>query len=53
MVSVPLMSALGEARESMGEQGGKQRVMEQYRAQYSRRSAFHQELRNYGMIKKK
>ncbi len=47
------VAALGEAKESMGEQGGKQRVMEQYRVQYSRRSAFHQELRNYGMIKKK
>jgi len=39
------VAALGEVKESVGEPGGKQRVMEQYRAKYSRRSAFHQALR--------
>lgn len=45
------VAALGEVRESAGEPGGRERVMEQYRAKYSRRSAFHQALRAYGMKK--
>ncbi|MCD8014391.1 MAG: hypothetical protein LUG99_14675 [Lachnospiraceae bacterium] len=43
------VAALGEVKESAGEPGGKQKVMEQYRMKYSRRSAFHQALRAHGM----
>lgn len=43
------IAALGEAMESRGERGGKARVMEKYRSAYSRRSAFHKELRALGM----
>ena len=42
-------AALGEVRESRGELWAKAKVMEEYRSQYSRRTAFHQELRAYGM----
>ena len=43
------VAALGEVRESRGELWAKAKVMEEYRSQYSRRTAFHQELRAYGM----
>lgn len=43
------IAALGEVRESRGEMSGKARLMEEYRSKYSRRTAFHQELRGYGM----
>ena len=44
------IAALGEVQESRGEIGGKQRTMARYKETYSRRSAFHGELRTYGMI---
>ena len=43
------IAALGEVKESRGEWMGKARLMEEYRAAFSRRTAFHQELRSYGM----
>lgn len=43
------VAALGEAKESRGEIGGKQRMMQRYKEMYSRRSAFHAELRAFGM----
>lgn len=43
------IAALGEVRESRGEIGGKQNVMAEYKAMYSRRSAFHNALRAFGM----
>ena len=42
------VAALGEVEESRGEPGAKKRIME-YRSAYSRRTAFHQELRAFGM----
>lgn len=42
------IAALGEVRESMGEMGAKQNLMESYKDKYSRRSAFRAEMRNYG-----
>ncbi len=44
------IAALGEVQESE-KPGYKGRLMQQYRANYSRRRAFHEELRRYGMIK--
>lgn len=44
------IAALGEARESGGEPGGKQATMAKYMDAYSRRSAFRQEMRGYGML---
>ena len=44
------IAALGEARESGGEPGGKQATMAKYMDAYSRRSAFRQEMRGYGMV---
>lgn len=44
------VAALGEVRESLG-RGSKASLMEKYRADYSRRRAFHEELRFYGMKK--
>ena len=44
------VAALGEVRESLGG-GAKASLMEKYRADYSRRRAFHEELRLYGMKK--
>ena len=44
------IAALGEVRESMGEMGAKQRLMTSYKDKYSRRSAFREEMRNYGWI---
>ena len=43
------VAALGEVRESRGEKNGKDYLLEVYRAQYSRRSAFQSELRDFGM----
>lgn len=43
------IAALGEVQESAGDVHAKSRIMEHYRSEYSRRRAFHQELRNYGM----
>lgn len=45
------IAALGEVQESLGTPGAKARIMEKYKCEYSRRSAFHQELRGYGMKK--
>ena len=44
------IAALGEVRESMGEPGAKQRFMTSYKDKYTRRSAFREEMRNYGWI---
>ena len=43
------IAALGEVKESRGLNRTKMQIMEQYRKEYSRRRAFHQELRYYGM----
>lgn len=43
------VAALGEVRESRGEPGAKQKVLLEYKSLYSRRNAFHRELRVYGM----
>lgn len=45
------IAALGEVQESAGIQRAKAHIMEKYRSEYSRRWAFHQELRRYGMIR--
>ena len=44
------IAALGEVLESMGDAGAKQRLMTSYKDRYSRRSAFREEMRNYGWI---
>lgn len=43
------IAALGEVKESMGERNGKQKILLEYKALYSRRTAFHRELRGFGM----
>ena len=43
------IAALGEVLESQGQQGAKQRILLDYKELYSRRRAFHEELRKYGM----
>ena len=43
------IAAYGEVVESRGECAAKQRVLLEYKAMYPRRSAFHGELRKYGM----
>ena len=43
------VAALGEVMESRGKKGAKSALMEEYRVEYNRRRAFHDELRNYGM----
>lgn len=43
------IAALGEVMESRGQQGAKRRVLLEYKEQYSRRRAFHEGLRKYGM----
>lgn len=43
------IAALGEVKEAMGVLNGKQKMLEAYKALYSRRSAFHNELRAFGM----
>jgi hypothetical protein len=45
------IAALGEVQQSFGDAGAKVRLMEKYRQEYSRRRAFHEELRRYGMKK--
>ena len=45
------IAAFGEVQESMGVVAAKDRIMEQYKSKYSRRRAFHQALRGYGMRK--
>ena len=42
------IAALGEVLESLGEKGAKQRLLTSYKDKYSRRSAFREEMRNYG-----
>lgn len=44
------IAALGEVLESQGQQGAKQRILLDYKEMYSRRRAFHEELRNHGML---
>ncbi|HCT90255.1 MAG TPA: hypothetical protein DF613_02555 [Lachnospiraceae bacterium] len=44
------IAALGEVKESRGEPMGKAKLMEAYRGEYPRHRAFHQELRDFGMI---
>ncbi len=44
------VAALGEVQESLGETGAKQNLMTLYKDRYSRRSAFREEMRNYGWI---
>lgn len=45
------IAAYGEVCESRGIVGAKADIMDKYKVKYSRRRAFHQELRNYGMCK--
>ncbi|MBQ9306644.1 MAG: hypothetical protein IJ229_01865, partial [Clostridia bacterium] len=45
------VAAYGEVLESRGRKGEKDRIMQQYRTKYARRSAFHEELRRFGMRK--
>jgi hypothetical protein len=45
------IAAIGEVQQSRGEANAKAIIMEEYRQEYSRRRAFHAELRNFGMIK--
>lgn len=45
------IAACGEVKESWGEQMGKQGFMDMYRQRYSRRTAFRQELNNFGYSK--
>lgn len=47
------IAALGEVQESRGVMNGKQNLMIEYKQCYSRRRAFHEELRNCGMKDKK
>lgn len=44
------IAALGEVRESVGEMGAKQKLMTSYKEKYPRRSAFREEMRQYGWI---
>ncbi len=45
------VAALGEVKESLGRQNGKQELMKSYKAKYPRRTAFHGELMSFGMKK--
>jgi len=45
------IAAFGEMKESLGIPEAKARIMENYKVEYSRRRAFHEELRRYGMHK--
>ncbi len=45
------VAAFGEVLESRGIPGAKAKLMEEYRSKYSRRRAFHDLLRAYGMRK--
>ena len=42
------IAALGEAKESLGDVGAKQRLMTSYKTKYVRRNAFRAELKTYG-----
>lgn len=44
-----LAAALGEVKESRGDQGAKNRLLLGYREMFPRHSSFHEELRRYGM----
>lgn len=44
------IAALGEVLESRGQRGAKQKTLLEYKELYSRRRAFHEELRKYGML---
>lgn len=44
-----LAAALGEVKESRGEQSAKAAILQKYREAYPRYSSFHAELRSYGM----
>jgi len=44
-----LAAALGEVKESMGQAGEKQCVMQKYKERFPRHSSFHGELRAFGM----
>lgn len=46
---VEFIAAYGEVCESRGIKGAKAKIIENYKVKYSRRRAFHQELRNYVM----
>ena len=43
------IAAFGEMKESLGDVGARNRLMLKYRKEYSRRSAFHRELKGFGM----
>lgn len=43
------IAAFGEMLQSRGTADAKETVMQQYRREYPRRRAFHEELRRYGM----
>ncbi len=43
------IAAYGEVLESRGKPGEKNRIMQQYKTEYFRRRAFHDELRRFGM----
>ena len=43
------VAAYGEVLESRGKIGEKLRIMQQYKKDYSRRRAFHEALRTFGM----
>lgn len=45
------IAALGEVLESLGNNGAKERTLQAYKREYPRRSAFHRELRRFGMKK--
>ncbi len=45
------IAALGEVKEYRGELLGKQNFMQSYKVKYARRTAFHQELYNFGLVK--
>ncbi len=47
------VAAFGEVKESRGERNGKDNIFEAYRTEYSRRSAFHNEMRAFGMKDRK
>lgn len=43
------VAAIGEVKESWGEMAGKERFMQMYRNRYSRRRAFHGEMKLFGL----
>ena len=44
------VAGLAEVKASRSEASGKQEVLRAYKARYSRRRAFHEELRGFGMV---